>query len=382
MATAVICEFNPFHYGHQYLLQTAAKLTGAPLVAVMSGSFTQRGEVAVTDKFTRASAALRHGADVVVELPAAYAVACAQRFAAGGVRTAQSFAAVDTLAFGCETGDIALLQAAADAPNHAVVKANIAAAMKNGDYYPRALERAVRSVCGDEVADVLTSPNNILAAEYLRALRGTSIRPLPIKRQGAAHDSADISGKFASASYIRSLLRGGQDCAALLPEVPEKITNPGLLDRVILCRLRTMTAAELRVLPEVGEGLENRILEAAKTAPTVEGLIAAVKTKRYTHARLRRILTCALLGVTEQLQGGVTDYVRVLGFTERGEGVLRSCRRQIIASPAKTLREGGEHTAYLALDIRATDAAALAYDPVLPAGLDFCTKMIRVNREM
>ena len=281
MATAIICEFNPFHNGHAYLLSEAKRLTGEPNMVIMSGSFTQRGEVAVCDKFTRAAAALRHGADLVVELPTAFAVANAERFAQGGVRIAKFFSGVHTLAFGCETDNLDALRAAAAAIRSERVNALIAAEMRGGGYYPRALEEALRTVCGGEVAAAVSSPNNILAVEYIRALEGTEIRPLPIMRQGAAHDSDKTSGGFASASYIRSLLREGKNCADLLPEIPRHVTRPELLDRAVLYRLRTMTAEELRALPEVGEGLENRILEAAGRAQseTLHSRAAAEDTR-------------------------------------------------------------------------------------------------------
>ena len=381
MATAIICEFNPFHNGHAYLLSEAKRLTGEPNMVIMSGSFTQRGEAAVCDKFTRAGAALRHGADLVVELPTAFAVANAERFAQGGVRIAKFFSGVHTLAFGCETDDLDALRAAAAAIRSERVNALIAAEMRGGGYYPRALEEALRTVCGEEVAAAVSSPNNILAVEYIRALEGTEIRPLPIMRQGAAHDSDKTSGGFASASYIRSLLREGKECAELLPEIPRQVTRPGLLDRAVLYRLRTMTAEELRALPEVGEGLENRILEAAGRAQSAEELLTMVKTKRYTHARLRRILACAFLGLTEELQTTPAGYARILGFTDEGEQILRSCTCKIITSAAKALRENDENTLHLSLDVRACDIAALAYDEIMPSNSDYCTRILRENRE-
>lgn len=382
MSVAVICECNPFHYGHEYLFRTAREITGEGVVAVMSGSFIQRGEVAVCDKFTRAAAALRHGADVVVELPTAFAVASAQRFAAAGVRLAGCFSDVTALAFGCENDDLGALRAAADALRDARVNALIADAMRSGAYYPQALAAAVREVCGEAAAQAVSSPNNILAVEYLRALDGTAIRPLPVKRQGVSHDSAAVCGKFASASYIRALLRAGQSAVGLLPELPPRVTHPELLDRLMLYRLRTMSADELRRLPEVGEGLENRLKEAAGHARSADELLGMVKTKRYTHARLRRVLTCALLGVTAALQNTEPQGVRVLGFTDDGEQILRSCKCQIVTSVAKALRQTGVNTEHLRLDLRATDIAALAYNESLPSNQDYCTKIIRINREM
>ena len=377
MATAIICECSPFHNGHQYLFRTARLLTGEENIAVMSGSFTQRGEVAVTDKFTRAGALIRGGADLVVELPTAFAVANAQRFAEGGVRIAKSFACVNTLAFGCETEDIGVLRTAANALRSERVNSLIAEKMQAGGYYPRALQSAVEKVYGADAAAAVSSPNNILAVEYIRALEGSGIAPLPIKRKGVSHDSGTPSGNYASASQIRAMLRKGEDVSMFVPEAPQKITCPERLDAAVLYRLRTMTAGELRLVPDVGEGLENRILEAAGHSGSVEELLQRVKTKRYTHARLRRIITCAFLGITEELQNTPADYARVLGMTDWGAGLLCSCRCEIVTSAAKSLRENGKIAPFLRLDIRAGDVAALAYDPVQPSGSDYCTRIVK-----
>ena len=377
MATAIICECSPFHNGHQYLFRTARLLTGEENIAIMSGSFTQRGEVAVTDKFTRAGALIRGGADLVLELPAAFAVANAQRFAEGGVRIAKSFACVNTLAFGCETEDIGVLRTAANALRSERVNSLIAEEMQAGGYYPRALQSAVEKVYGADAAAAVSSPNNILAVEYIRALEGSGIAPLPIKRKGVSHDSGTPSGNFASASQIRAMLRNGEDVSRFVPEAPQKITYPERLDAAVLYRLRTMTTEELRRVPDVGEGLENRILEAAGQSGSVEELLQRVKTKRYTHARLRRIITCAFPGITEDLQNSPADYARVLGMTDWGAGLLCSCRCEIVTSAAKSLRENAEIAPFLRLDIRAGDLAALAYDPAQPSGSDYCTRIVR-----
>ena len=271
---AIICEFNPFHNGHQYIIETAKRLTNEPVLAVMSGSFCQRGEVAVCSKFERAAAALRYGADIVAELPAVHAVSCAQRFAQAGVHIAKAFESTGCLAFGCEDDDLTALQTAADAFQNEAVNRKIAFLMKSGAYYPQAAEQAVREVCGDAAADMLTQPNTVLAVEYLRALRGSSVKPLPIRRVGAAHHSRESCGSFLSASAIRERLRRGEDVSAFMPEPPSEITFPPLLERAVLYRLRTMTAAQLRALPEVGEGLENRLAAAVKTSRSVEEIIA------------------------------------------------------------------------------------------------------------
>lgn len=376
---AVICEYNPLHNGHTYLTETAKRRVGEPVLAIMSGSFTQRGEVAVCSKFERTRAALQNGTDIVAELPTVYAVAAAQRFAQGGVNIAKAFSSVHYLAFGCETDDLQALQAAADAIYEAPVNARIAQHMQNGAYYPQAVAAAVRELCGGTVAEVLQSPNNILAVEYLRALRGSGIQPLPVRRTGAAHDSDTGSGGFLSASALRKMLRGGESIAPYAPYVPHAVTEPDLLERALLFRLRSMTAADFRALPEVGEGLENRLWAAVHEYNSVKEIIDAVKTKRYTHARLRRILCCAVLGITEDLQSRTASYARVLGFSGAGAALLKTCTCELITSPAEALRRQSPNADFLQKDILATDLAALAYPAPQPCGLDFRTKMIREN---
>ena len=379
MAVAVICEFNPFHNGHAHLLSRARELCGGGVLAVMSGSFTQRGEAAVCSKFERAKTALENGADLVAELPVVRAVSNAQRFAGGGVQIAKSFDCVTHLAFGCETAEIRLLEAAAGSADNPRVGERVRELMKQGDYYPRAFQTAVKELCGSETASVLGSPNNILAVEYIRALKGTGIKPVPVARAGSVHDTEIRSGGIASASYVRSLLRSGRDASAYVPRVPGEITREENLERAMLYRLRTMTAGDFAALPDVGEGLENRIADAVKKYNSTEEILSAVKTKRYTLARLRRILVCALLGITEELQSKNACYVRVLGMTAAGAAMLKTCRADIITSPSKYIRGGGEYSGLLQKDIAATDAAALAYDRVKPAGRDYLTKIIKQN---
>lgn len=377
MAVAVICEFNPFHNGHKYLLETAKNLTGEPIIAVMSGSFTQRGEVAVCSKFERAKAALQGGADLVLELPAVYAVSNAQRFAQAGVALAASFDCAAHLAFGCETDDISLLQSACDAYNNEEVKSHLRAEMKSGGYYPKAFENAVRKVLGNSVADVLTSPNNVLAVEYLRSL-GKNLKPLPIKRVGANHDSQKPLGNIGSASFIRKLLLSGQNAEKYLPCTPQSVANPEKLEMPMLYRLRSMSAEDFAALPDVGEGLENRIVSAVSNYNSTEEIIDNIKTKRYTRARIRRILICALLGITEELQNTPIEYVRVLGFTQNGAELLKHCQKPVVTSAADGMRLGGNIQKLLQKDVYASDIFALCHTPVQRAGLDFTTPIVKV----
>lgn len=378
MAVAVISEFNPFHNGHKYLVQTAKKRTNEPVIAIMSGSFTQRGEVAITDKFSRAKTALENGVDLVLELPTVYAVANAQRFAFGGVQIAKSFDCVNYLAFGCESGNVDSLKNALNAVKSPAVNEILSQKMSNGDYYPRALQSAVRAIFGEETAEVLSSPNNILAVEYLKNLADTDIQPLAVKRIGTAHDSDEACEEFASASLVRSILRSGENAEKYIPSVVQKITFPENLERIMLYKLRMMSAEDFRLLPDVNEGLENRIADAVKRYNSVKEIISSVKTKRYTHARLRRIMTCSLLDITENLQRAPIEYVRVLGFTKEGASLLKDCRFEVVTSVAKALKADTNITKLIEKDVLATDIAALAYNDVDRCGNDYIQQIVKI----
>lgn len=378
MATAVICEFNPFHNGHKYLLKRTKEITDEPIIAIMSGSFTQRGEIAVTDKFSRTRTALKNGADLVIELPVVYAVSGAQRFAFGGISVAKAFDCVKNLAFGCEIDNIEILYNAANSAKNLHVQSIINRDMKNGGYYPRAVESAVREVLGDETADVLKTPNNILAVEYIRCLENSDIRPVPIKREGVSHDSTVTNGDFASASQIRNLLRQNKSADRFMPETISNITFPENLERAVLYKLRGMSEGDFASLPDVNEGLENRIYNVVRDFNSIKEIIDSIKTKRYTHSRIRRIITCAFLGITEELQNTPIEYVRVLGFTKSGAELLKSCSCNIVTSPSAGMRLGANTYKLLSKDIYASDVAALAYKKPILSGSDYTTPIIKI----
>ncbi len=379
MAVAVISEFNPFHNGHKYFVKKIRELTGEPVIAVMSGNFVQRGDVAVTSKFERAEAALNNGVDLVVELPTVFAVANAQRFATCGVEIAKSFSSVSHLAFGCESDDINLLNIASQAVDSPTVGAIVKQKMKSGVSYPNALEYAVENIYGKSVAKVLSSPNNVLATEYLRALNGSSIEPLPIKRLGVEHDSNDINKNIASASQIRKMLKQGDCVSSLLPNLPNNIADFKNLEPAMLYKLRTMSIQEFACLPDVKEGLENRIFDAVHKYNSYEDIIKAVKTKRYTLARLRRIFVCALLGITEEQQSARCSYVRVLGFTNDGEKLLKDCSFDVVTSVAKATKKEGVNSEFLKIDVKSGDVFSLSRSQVTKCGQDFTSKIIKIK---
>ena len=187
---ALICEYNPFHNGHKYIIEQV-KNENDSLIAVMSGSFTQRGDVAVADKFSRAEAAVKNGADIVIELPTIYACSNAETFAKGGIGIINSLGVADRLCFGTEDNDMPLLSLAAEAFEDKQFKTELKRNMDSGMYYPKAAEEAMSKAFSPSLAEVIKKPNNILAIEYIKALKGTDIEPVTVKRIGAAHDSIE-----------------------------------------------------------------------------------------------------------------------------------------------------------------------------------------------
>ena len=353
----VVCEFNPFHNGHKFLLENIKAHHADEVVCVMSGSFVQRGDIAITDKFTRARAALSCGADMVAELPTAYALSSAQRFAANGVRMAAELGC-DKLCFGAENS-IKELYRAIDAIDDPAVQDEIAVLMKAGSYYPRALSEAV----GGELGEIISRPNNILAIEYIRACRVSGIEPTAIPRGGVDHDSDLVSSDIASATEIRRRMLSGEPYEAFTPMRIDKPVSVGAIEAAVMYRLKTMRVQEIAGLPDVSEGLENRISRAAREYNSLSELLEKLKTKRYTMARLRRIVLCALLGITREIQDRPVPYLRILGVREDKKRMISSRSLPMIVD----VRAGYDRLDISAkeifdLDLRATEAMNLAGD--------------------
>lgn len=330
----IICEFNPFHNGHKYLIDSVKK-DGDTVVCVMSGNFVQRGESAIVDKRIRAKAALLCGADLVIELPVAFSVSGAQTFARGGVKLLDSLGCVDTIAFGSECGDTECLKKAAEAIENKEVHDKIFSLMQTGITFAAARESAVREIFGDETADILHNPNDILAVEYISALKilHSKIKPLAVLRKSVTHDSAEADGAFASASLIRDKIKSGESFEKYMPNkaytllkkaINDKVapSDYGKLDIAVLAFLRKAEPKDFIGVPDVSEGIENRILASSRNANTLAEVFDGAKTKRYTHARIRRIVLCAFLGIKKSHIACGMPYIHILGFSDNGRQLL------------------------------------------------------------
>lgn len=335
----IVCEYNPFHLGHLYQLKETRRMLGEDVttVCVMSGDFVQRGEAAVFDKFARAEAACRCGADLVVELPLPWCLSSAEGFAFGAVSILAGLGC-DTLSFGSESADLSSLEALADfalderaqARIHALMDADAALS------FARARELAAAEVLGDTAA-LLSEPNDILAVEYLKAVNrmGIDMRPLAIRRTGAGHDSAS-EGEYPSAMYLRKKLKNGDDLSACIPQPAMEVfrrelksgrsRDEKLLEVALLSRLYRLSPEDFDRLPDAGGGAGRRLYRALWRYGSLERTVKAASGKRYTTARMRRMLLCAALGICAEDTKNTPPYIRILASDERGRRHLSHMR--------------------------------------------------------
>ncbi len=416
----IIAEYNPFHNGHQYHLTTAKQLTGASYsVGVMSGSFLQRGEPALVNKWARAQMALAAGMDLVVELPTAYATRSAHFFAEGAVRLLEATGIVTHLCFGSELGSLTPLAEVAslvvDEPQE--LSLLIKQQLSQGLVYPSARAKAISEYVllhnyDPQIAwgEILASPNNILGIEYLRALKliNSPIEAFTLRRNISGHNDLELgNSSIASATSIRLSLRNqGQLAPELKNFVPEGTWNslnhefeagrgPVFLEDLfpyLMMKLRTSTTTSLSQIVDVAEGLEFRIWEAAQKATSFDMLVDKIKTKRYTRTRIQRILLHCLLGYTTdlaksfQLAGG-PRYLRVLGFSDRGRILLKKMQERaqlpIVTKTAGLMKTPGVTADMLALDVLATNVHAVLYpnSTERKAGMDYFHSPINVSQQ-
>ena len=347
----IICEYNPFHNGHAYLLDQAKKYSGCDAaVCIMSGNFTQRGEMAVLDKYTRARHAILAGADAVVELPTVFAVSPAEIFAKGAVRLLASLPAFSCLAFGCETPDKqAFLRAAKNTENESSGFRNtLKKYLKAGASLTRARTQALQKEGDAQTAAFLSSPNNILGTEYVKALLacGSSADILPVGRIGADFSDGNLYKNFSSATAIR-LAAAEKKWRAVRKNVPPFVekdlrnaADPSLFKKLSLYAALKTDAEQLKKIVDCSEGLENRIVAFAKSTSDYDELVAKTTSKRYISSRIRRILTAAALGIGEELvrkslRGDL--YLKVLAIRkDRADEILPELKRS--AFPCITRR--------------------------------------------
>lgn len=402
----IIAEYNPFHNGHAYHLKKAKELAEADyVIAVISGNFVQRGNVSLINKWDKANMALAEGADLVIELPTIYSISSAENFAYGAIKILNSLNIVDYIAFGTELDDINILDKCADIlykePQKFVNLLNHE--LSKGLSFPKARENALLMYLNDirTYSNVLSSPNNILAIEYLKALKKlrSHITPISIKRKNAGYNDLEITNNFASATAIRKKIIDNKPAglSKLMPANSYRILYNSIqkghfvkdiksFEKEILYVLRKMSIKEISNLPDVSEGLEHAIKNTANSCNTIEEFMNIIKTKRYTNTRIQRILLYALLGITKDDMKNSTKvqpYIRVLGMNKKGKdlisvishsnpnlNIITSVKKYLDSTPNKTLQN------MLNIDINATNTYTLGYEKDSWSNLDFTHNMI------
>ncbi len=356
---AIICEYNPFHMGHLKHMQLAKEKSGADaILCIQTGNFSQRGEPTIVNKYVRAKMALENGADIVVQMPTPYACSSAEIFALAGVKIANSFSNVTHLAFGCECDNEKILNKLADffinEPKE--FSQSVKEFLKNGDSLVSAKEKALREYLKNNKTEfknaeidlalkAIICPNNILAIEYLKAIKQTksNIKPVFISRTYNNFSSTELFGDETSATAIRALLYKKGKAKAVkkfLPKssydcIKEEMNVFGLPDLEIfnnLCMfsLKTSTTKDLKQIFDVNEGLENRIYEVCHNTKDLTDFLINVKTKRYTFSRIKRIVLNRLLNINKSIINEIykmdkLPFIKVLGFKSENSELLKNC---------------------------------------------------------
>lgn len=402
----IIGEYNPFHNGHLYHLEQSKQLTGSTYtVAIMSGNFTQRGSTSLIDKWSKTEAAIQSGIDLVIELPVLYATSSAENFADGAIKLLNSLKVVDYVSFGAETSDIEILNRFADILYHEPkqYKTMLSHELNKGLSFPKARENALLMYLNDirKYANVLSSPNNILGIEYLKALKRqkSNIKPVSITRYEAGYNDITYSGNIASSTSIRNIIKnGGFDILRrLLPASSYRILIENMkqghivpdlsaFEKQIIYNLRKMDISEIAELPDVSEGLEFSIKKAANSCNTITEFLNIIKSKRYTMTRIQRILLYSLLGITKKdmaMSKKVTSYIRVLGLNNRGKFLISEIAKanpklEIVTSVKRFMDGNSNKNLKLMLDkdIWATNVYTLGYELDSWNNLDFTKKLI------
>lgn len=402
----IIAEYNPFHNGHLYHIKKSIEETDASsVICVMSGNFVQRGNTSIVDKWTKTKMALANGVDLVLELPTIYSVSSAENFAEGAIRLLDSLKIVDTISFGMEAKDIASLNNIANVlyTEPKEYTTILEHELRKGVSFPKARENAVMMYLNDikQYANILTGSNNILAIEYLKAIKKlkSKLNPIGIRREKVLYNDEIIIDDFASATAIRKMIATGQfsDIQKVMPKSSYALLADELrkghyvldlskFQKEIIYNLRKMSVEEIAQLVDVSEGLENAIKNAANSSNNLVDFVNIVKSKRYTQTRIQRILIYALLGITNSKMLAfkkAVPYARVLGFNENGKQLISQIAKknkkvQIVTSVKKYMDESKNKVLkeMLETDILATNVYTLGYEKDSWSNLDYTNKLV------
>ncbi len=364
----IVCEYNPFHNGHlrqmQMIRQALGENTG--VVCLMSGNYVQRGEPAMFAKELRAKAAVCCGADLVLELPITCALSSAEGFAAGAVEIFTRLGIVHRLCFGSESGDEGKIMATAAHLLQPDFSAALRQQLRRGVSFAAARQAALAQF---GPADCLSSPNDILAVEYAKAIfqQNSPLRPLVVQRSGA-YQAATLTPQAPSSQAIRSAIERGTPWQAAVPAAAQTVFAQAAQHRLswgqraVVARLRCLTEQEFAALPYGAEGLWRKLSKACRSRSTVEDILQAAKSKRYARTRLQRMLMCGFLGITEERIKQSPSYVRVLAFNDQGRRLLRQAK-SLTRIPIIDAGQRPMDAGYYDLECRAADLYSLFLPP-------------------
>ena len=398
---AIIAEYNPFHNGHLYQFQKAKKDTDSKYsIAILGGNFTQRGSTSIIDKWSKAQMALDNDFDLVVELPLLYSISSAENFAEGAIKLLDSMKIVDFLSFGAETNNLEILDRIAtilyEEPK--AFKSLLSIELRKGVSFPKARSNALMMYLKDikKYANILSTPNNILAIEYLKALKKykSIIKPYSVQRFEAEYNSNKISGNIASSTAIRNIIKDDNIplLKKLLPESSfsilfENIKNGHIVsdlsvfEKEIIYNLRKISINDIKNLPDVSEGLEHLIKKASDSCNSLDSLFNIISTKRYTKTRLQRILLYSLIGISKNdmdMSKKVYPYMRVLGFSDKGKFLVSEIAKanpklEIITSVKRftDLNTNRNYKTMMQKEILATNIYTLGFEQDSLSNLDY-----------
>ncbi len=380
MIAGIVCEYNPFHNGHLYHIEKTKQVGADYIVCVMSGNFVQRGECAILPKHKRAEAAIRGGADLVIDLPVPWSMGSAESFARGSISLLSQLG-IDLLSFGSESEDKALLRLCADAADDERVIMKVKSLMSEGLSYPSALSQSVGEVFGEKARQILSSPNSTLAVEYIKQLKIYSPKcdMLPVKRAAVEHDSTEAADGFASASKIRELIGKNDVSPFVSPFVSEIISDSvssGFIhraengERAILSSLREMKKEEYSLYVTDESGLSDRIYNAVRTADSLEELYMASKSKNYTHSRIRREVMNLYLKIPKEYCRKTPPYIKVLAANERGLSLLKNAELPVVTKHSEAIFTDDFSKRIYDLQCSSTDKFALMSEKIGPCGME------------
>lgn len=390
MISSVICEFNPFHNGHAYLLSRAKEESDA-VICVMSGNFVQRGDLAIFDKYKRAEFALKNGADLVINLPVGWSMSSAENFAFGGISLIKSTGISNNIFFGSECGNIEKLKETADIICDENFNNLVKEALKDGVTYAAARQKVAEKY-SPLASLILSEPNNTLAIEYIAAAKRLNFSPdfYTVNRIGADHNSFDGIDQYMSGTALRKLIKTNK-FEQIKKYVPDNIyediicgqySDISKLDTALLFKLRSLNENDLLKIPDVSEGLENRIIKHLYMCESFSDLLEKVKTKRYTMARIRRILLCAAFGITNEFLKKEPPYIHVLGCTKKGEELIKEISKKsdipLIINAKDALKLEGFAKKTFELEEQTSGLYAMSFNPMLKSYSQYDKKLLKL----